>query len=234
MRVFGHGEATITRWRNRAAHQAERAHRHFLYDLQLPHLKLGEIRARLRPRGRVTWFWLVLDPRTKLIPALALGPRTQHTAHALVHALRATLAPACSPLVTTDGFRLYFYALTAHFGLWVGVGRQRRWAVDPALLIGQIHKGYRRRRLVRIRYQMRCGSRHALHTALRQRAAHPGDGRRPHLPPRDRSGVPQVSVRPRGIRGHRLGTVTTPPQPRWRCHRSERAVIRSPEGLEVP
>jgi hypothetical protein len=118
VRVFGHGATTITRWRDRAAQPAERVHRHFLHDLHLPHLQLDEIRARLRPRERVTWLWLALDPATKLIPAFALGPRTQQTAHTLVHALRAVLAPSCIPLVTTAGLRHYYYALTAHFGRW--------------------------------------------------------------------------------------------------------------------
>jgi hypothetical protein len=83
VRVFGHGEATITRWRDRAARHAERVHRHFLRGLHLPHLQLDEIRTRFRARERVTWLWLALDPQTKLLPALALGPRTQHTAHSL-------------------------------------------------------------------------------------------------------------------------------------------------------
>ena len=60
----------------------------------------------------------------------------------------------CIPVITTDGLRLYFYALTAHFGRWVTCGRRRRWEVDPALLYGQLHKRYQRRRLVRIKYQM--------------------------------------------------------------------------------
>jgi IS1 family transposase/transposase-like protein len=132
VRVFGHGEATITRWRDRAAGHADRLHLHFLRSLQLPHLQLDEIRVRLRLRRRVTWLWLALDPATKLIPAVALGPRTQHTAHDLVHRLRATLSPTCVPVVTTDGLRHYFYALTAHFGRWVTAGRRRRWQVDPA------------------------------------------------------------------------------------------------------
>jgi hypothetical protein len=55
VRVFGHGEDTITRWRDRAAHHAERVHRHFLHGLHLPHLQLDEIRTRLRARERVTW-----------------------------------------------------------------------------------------------------------------------------------------------------------------------------------
>jgi transposase-like protein len=136
VRVFGHSETTITRWRDRAAQQAERLHRHFLHDLQLPHLQLDEIRARLRPCERVTWLWLTLDPRTKLIPAFALGPRTQQTAHTLVHTVRAVLAPGCVPVIITDGLRHYYYALTAHFGRWVTGGRRRCWQVDPSLLYG--------------------------------------------------------------------------------------------------
>ena len=167
VRVFGHGEGTITRWRNRAAQHAERVHRQFLRGLHLPHLQLDEIRTRLRVRERVTWLWVALDPCTKLIPALALGPRTQQTAHTLVHSLRATLAPACIPVITTDGLRLYFYAITAHFGRWIAAGRRRRWAVDPALLYGQLHKRYQRRRLVRISYQMQCGSHRALRLSMR-------------------------------------------------------------------
>jgi IS1 family transposase len=157
VRVFGHGEATITRWRDRAAQHADRMHRQFLHGLHLPHLQLDEIRTRLRARERVTWLWLALD----------LGPRTQHTAHTLVHTVRAVLAPACIPVITTDGLRLYFYAITAHFGQWVEARRRRRWQVHPAVLYGQLHKRYQRRRLVRIKYQMQCGSRRALRPSLR-------------------------------------------------------------------
>jgi len=167
VRVFGHGEATITRWRDRAAQQAARLHLQFVRDLHLPHVQLDEIRTRLRPRDRVLWLWLALDPKTKLIPALALGARTQRTAHTLVHRLRGTLAAGCTPVITTDGLRLYFYALTAHFGSWVTTGRHRHWQVDPRLVYGQLHKRYQRRRLVRIRYQMGCGSRCTLQAALR-------------------------------------------------------------------
>jgi IS1 family transposase len=168
VRVFGHSETTITHWRDRAAGQVERVHRQFLHELHLPHLQLDEIRARLRPRERVTWLWLALDPRTKLIPAFALGPRTQQTAHILVHTLRSVLAPGCLPVVSTDGLRHYYYALTAHFGRWISSGHHRRWVVDPSLVHGQVHKHYRRRRLVRIHYQMAYGTCRALQAALRR------------------------------------------------------------------
>jgi IS1 family transposase len=167
VRVFGHGEATITRWRDRAARHANHLHRHFLRDLHLPHLQLDEIRTRLRPRGHVLWLWLALDPRTKLVPALALGTRTQQTAHGLVHALRVTLTPACVPLVTTDGLRHYYYALTAHFGSWVHRGRRRHWQVDPRLLYGQVQKQYHRQRLVHVRRRAVCGRGGRLRSVLR-------------------------------------------------------------------
>jgi IS1 family transposase/transposase-like protein len=168
VRVFGHREATITRWRDRAADQALRLHRHFLHDLHLPHVQLDEIRARLRGRQRVTWLWLALDPATKLIPVLALGPRSQETAQHLVHALRVVLAPSCIPIIATDGLRHYYAALTAHFGQWVTCGRHQRWQVSPALRYGQVHKRYVQRRLVRIKYQLCCGSRRAFRVGMRQ------------------------------------------------------------------
>lgn len=115
----------------------------------------------------MTWLWLALDPRTKLIPALTLGPRTQHTAHSLVHAVRPILAPECIPVITTDGLRLCFYAITAHFEHWIAGDRCRRWVVNPALLYRQLHKRYQRRRLARIKYRMRCGTRGSLHRTLR-------------------------------------------------------------------
>jgi hypothetical protein len=96
--------------------------------------------------------WLAIDPLTKIIPVLHLGLRTQKMAHLLIHSLRQLLAPNCSPLFTSDGLNLYFYALTAHFGQWLEVGRRgrkaRRWQVAAGLIYGQVKKSYRRRKLV--------------------------------------------------------------------------------------
>jgi transposase InsO family protein len=63
---------------------------------------------------------------------------------------------------------LYFYALTAHFGLWItGVGRQaRQWLLAAELLYGQLKKHYRQRKLVRITQVLRCGTREAVKAAL--------------------------------------------------------------------
>ena len=100
-RVFGHGEGTIARWLTRAGQQAERLHHRVFRHLRLPHLQLDELRTRLRSRRAVLWLWLALDPLTKVVPVVHLGPRTQASAHAVVHSLHTRLAPGCVPVVTT-------------------------------------------------------------------------------------------------------------------------------------
>jgi len=169
-RVFGSRQATITSWLTRAGKHAELFHEHFFRTLHLPHLQLDEMRTRLRCSTHVLWLWLVIDPRTKILPVLQLGPRTQNMAHKVIHSLRRSLAPGCMPLFTSDGLNLYFYALTAHFGQWLPVGRGgckvRRWQVAAGLIYGQVKKSYRRRKLMRVSHVMRLGTEDGLKAAL--------------------------------------------------------------------
>jgi hypothetical protein len=83
-------------------------------------------------------------------------------AHMVLHSLRQILVPGCLPLFTSDGLNLYFYAITAHFGQWIQLGRRgrnvRRWQVEPSLIYGQVKKSYRRRQLVRVTPVMRLGT----------------------------------------------------------------------------
>jgi IS1 family transposase len=138
--------------------------------LRLPHLQLDELRTRLRSHQHVLWLWLAIDPLTKIVPVLQLGPRTQNVAHRVIHSLRQILAPGCLPLFTSDGLNLYFYALTAHFGQWLKVGHQgrkaRQWQVAAGLIYGQVKKSYRRRKLVRVTPVMRLGTYASLKAAL--------------------------------------------------------------------
>ena len=108
VRVFGHGEGTIARWQARAGRHADRLHDALFRRLHLPHVQLDELRTRLRARRDGLWVWVALDPLTKLVPALHLGPRTQASAHALIHALAARLRPGGVPVFTSDGLRLYY------------------------------------------------------------------------------------------------------------------------------
>ena len=167
VRVFGHGEGTIARWQARAARQADRLHDRLLRGLHLPHVQLDELRTRLRARRAVLWLWVALDPVTKIVPAVQLAPRTQVSAHALIHALATRLMLGCVPVFTSDGLRHYYYALTAHFGRWLAEDRRRAWRVAEALLYGQVRKVYRQRRLVRVLPRVAVGTPERLAAALR-------------------------------------------------------------------
>jgi IS1 family transposase len=171
-RVFGSCQATTTRWLTRAGKHAQSLHERTFCQLRLPHLQLDELRTRLRNSTHVLWIWLAIDPCTKIVPVLQLGPRTQHTAHRLIHSLRELLAPCCIPLFTSDGLNLYFYALTAHFGHWITGSRRgwnmRQWQVAAGLIYGQVKKCYRRRKLVRVTHLMRLGTEADLAIALQR------------------------------------------------------------------
>ena len=169
VRVFGHGEFTIRTWLTRAGLHAASLHERLFQNLTLLHIQLDELRTKTRQGADALWVWCAVDARTKIIPVLKVGPRTQPMAQAVVHALVKVLAPDCLPICTSDGLTLYFYALTAHFGNWgESAGKQsRHWQVRAALLYGQVVKHYRRRRLARVERRALLGSLDQLTAALR-------------------------------------------------------------------
>jgi hypothetical protein len=87
-----------------------------------------------------------MDPVSKLIVAWDVGPRTQAMAQRLVHQVRQVLAPQCTPLFLTDGFREYMTALVTHYGQWIQPERHHgkgprpkpRWMPRPQLLYAQV------------------------------------------------------------------------------------------------
>ena len=91
-RVCGIRHATITRWLVRAGAHAQTLHERSFRNLVLPHLHLDELRTRLRSHTQVLWLWVAIDPLTKCIPVLLLGPRTHRIAYLLIHHLREQLA----------------------------------------------------------------------------------------------------------------------------------------------
>jgi hypothetical protein len=78
------------------------------------------------------------------------------------------LASTCVPVVTSDGLRQYFYALTARFGQWVEEKGRRKpvWQALPSLLYGQFRKVKVGRKLKQVYTKMLCGERSALRAVL--------------------------------------------------------------------
>jgi IS1 family transposase len=159
-RVYGIQETTQRLWRTRAGLHAQSLHEHFSHDLQLAHIQLDELFTTARQATHDLWLWVALDVTTKFIPAFRLGPRTQEMAHHLIHQVRQALATSHIPVFSSDGLKLYFYALTAHFGQWLhDAGQTKRvWCALPGLLYAQVQKIHRRRRLIRVNWKILCGS----------------------------------------------------------------------------
>lgn len=175
-RVFSLSETTVRHWLARAGQHSQNLHERFMRALPLTHVQLDELRLKLRGAIETTWLWVACDARTKLIPAFALGPRTQALAYQVVHEVARRLAPVCLPVFSSDGLSLYFYALTAHFGEWVQTAgqRHRAWTVNAQLLYAQVIKRYCRRRVAEVRYQVLLGQPEDYRQALR---AHSLSGR---------------------------------------------------------
>lgn len=64
------------------------------------------------------WFSVATEASNKLIPVIEIGPQTLEMAMGVVHVLVGTMIPGCLPIFTTDGLKLYFFALITHFGQW--------------------------------------------------------------------------------------------------------------------
>ena len=95
-------------------------------------------------------------------------------AQRVIHHVVQVLAPDCAPLFLTDGFKEYMTALLTHYGQWVQPPRRRatgplpkpRWMPLPGLLYAQVVKTGRRRRLVRVRHRVVCGTLEAVQQVL--------------------------------------------------------------------
>jgi transposase-like protein len=119
-RVWQIGEGTLRTWLTRADLHAEKLHEHFFWGLRFDHVQLDELWANVRQESREGWVWVAMEATTKLVPVIQLGPRTLEMAYAVVHELRERRqAGLALPVFSSDGLRLYFYALTAHFGHWI-------------------------------------------------------------------------------------------------------------------
>ena len=130
---------------------------HVLHDVRVRQVQLDELFALLsavkdeavseaeaieRLERSPQWVWVAMDPESKVLLAIDVGNCTLVLAHRVVHQVVQVLAPDCTPLFLTDGFREYLTALLTHYGHWVQLSRrqvtgpapQPRWMPLPQLL----------------------------------------------------------------------------------------------------
>jgi IS1 family transposase len=180
-RVFKVDPNTVLQWLVEAAEQLQTLTSYFLCDVHVTQLQLdalyavlrdvkeGEISEakavkRLEPRRR--WVWTAIDPVSKVLLVIEVGPRTVEMAQRVAHQVAQVIAPGCVPLFLTDGLKDYGTAWLAHFGSWMQPERRQdrgprpklRWMPLPQLLYVQVVKSYRRRRLAGGQYRVVFGT----------------------------------------------------------------------------
>jgi hypothetical protein len=148
VRIFGHHPTTIARWLRRAGQLDMPLHERFFKNMLSDYIQLDELKTKTRQMGEV-WLWVALDVQTRVMIALKIGPRHQDHAHILLHEVKQRLAEDHIAVFSSDGLRMYCYAITAHDGRWIpplpGM-RAWQWRVDERVLFAQLQKvksGYR-------------------------------------------------------------------------------------------
>ena len=188
-RVFEVDPNTVLQWLMEAAEQLRAFARYFLCDVHVRQVQLDELYAVLRAvrdgdlraeeavkrlERSPDWVGTAMDPESKLLLVMDVGPRTLAMAQRVVHRVRGVVAPGCLPLFLTDGLTEYGTALLRHFGQWMqperrqakGPKPQPRWMPLPGLLYAQVVKAYRRRRLVAVKPRVVFGTLEAVEQAL--------------------------------------------------------------------
>src|SRR5437870_12260151 len=129
-RVFEVAPHTVLHWLVEAAEQLQAFSSYFLCEVHVQQVQLDELYAVLsavkdgkmredeaihRLSRSPHWVWTAIDPQSKLLLAVAVGPRTWAMAQRCVHQVVQVLAPSCVPLFLTDGLKEYLIALLTHF-----------------------------------------------------------------------------------------------------------------------
>jgi transposase-like protein/IS1 family transposase len=188
-RVFEVDPNTVLHWLMEAAEHLRAFAQYFLHDLHLTQVQRDALYAVLSAlkEGTVSeegaierlscsphWVWAAIDPESKFLLTIDVGERSGAMAQRVVHQVVQVLAPDCTPLFLTDGFREYMTALLTHYGHWMQSPRRQgkgpmpkpRWMPRPQLLYAQVVKTVRRRRLVNVRHRVVFGTLEAVQQVL--------------------------------------------------------------------
>jgi IS1 family transposase len=152
-------KSTLRTWLTRSGAQSRKLHELFFRDLNLGHIQLDELWANVKEKEQAMWVWTVCEAKTKIIPVLQLGARTQDMAYSVLHELKRRLQTGCVPIFSSDGLKHYYYALTAHFGEWIvrDVEKNPVWLVLSEFFYAQVIKQQRRFRLVSVEHRLLWG-----------------------------------------------------------------------------
>src|SRR4029450_11147723 len=119
---------TVLQWLVEGAEQLQAFTSYFLCDVHVHQLQLDELYAVIRDlkTGEISevnainrlepsrhWVWTAIDPVSKLLLAIEVGPRTLEMAQRVVHRVAQRLASSGVPTWFSDGFKGYLPAILA-------------------------------------------------------------------------------------------------------------------------
>lgn len=166
--AFGLKAETVRRWAAEAGVHCEQVHRHLVLGARLPllHVQADEIRARIQ--AGVVWMAMAIMVKSRLWLG---GVVSAHRDKALIRQLADMVRTCALPgplLLAVDGLAAYVNAFRRAFRSKEprpGKGRKRLvpW---PDVVIGQVVKSYKRRRVVRVVRRLVQGTEEALSQLL--------------------------------------------------------------------
>lgn len=148
--AFGLDERTVFSWQARAGHHCQAVQEHLV---EQPHLS-GEVQAdelRVRAQGQLLWLASALHVVTRLwLGGEISQSRDSSLVRRLLERVRRCVEPTKWLLLCTDGLRSYWSGACHVFRDRVASGRpgRPRLVLWPTLLVAQVVKQYRGRRVI--------------------------------------------------------------------------------------
>ncbi len=110
-RIFDYHHTTVSRWLARSGQHSQKLHEHIFRDFICDHLQLDELTTRVKQTSDRVWLWTAVAAKSKVLLVMHLGGRKKQDAQTFIHLVKERLASGCLPVFTSDGLRMYFYAL---------------------------------------------------------------------------------------------------------------------------
>jgi IS1 family transposase len=131
-RIHGVEPDTVLEWLKKTGQHCQALSECMMRDLKMTQVQLDELWTFVRKKERMlkeweklhsewgdTWIWVAFDPVHKLVMAVLVGERSEEEAVGFVSRVRARLADACQPLLTSDCLPHYAEAILRVFGVWI-------------------------------------------------------------------------------------------------------------------
>jgi len=178
-RIHGVKPDVVLEWLKKAGRHCQALSECMMRELNVAQVQLDELWTFVYKKERMlkeweklhsewgdTWVWVAFDPVHKLVIAVLVGERSEEEAIGFVARLRARLADACQPLLTSDSLPHYVRAILQAFGVWVQPRRKGKRGRSPKprqvppedLKYATVHKERKKGRVVSVTTKVIYGS----------------------------------------------------------------------------